>query len=57
MSESYRLITNLKCPFAQKAWLALEAKQPKANYVLEEIGLYGSGGKPKWFLDMNPKGK
>ncbi|EKX51127.1 hypothetical protein GUITHDRAFT_161619 [Guillardia theta CCMP2712] len=49
------LYTNKMCPFAQKAWIALEEK--KVKYDLVEISLYGSGGKPRWFLDMNPKGQ
>uniref|UniRef100_A0A7S0DZ82 GST N-terminal domain-containing protein n=1 Tax=Hanusia phi TaxID=3032 RepID=A0A7S0DZ82_9CRYP len=49
------LYTNKMCPFAQKAWIALEEK--KVKYELVEINLYGSGGKPGWFLDMNPKGQ
>ena len=23
----------------------------------QEVGLYGHGGKPKWFLELNPKGQ
>jgi len=38
-----------------QAWIALEEK--KVKYELVEINLYGSGGKPGWFLDMNPKGQ
>jgi glutathione S-transferase len=50
-----RLVTHKSCPFAQKAWIALEcSEQP---YELEEISLYGSGGKPSWFLQLNPSGK
>jgi glutathione S-transferase len=49
-----RLVTHKCCPFAQKAWIALEcSEQP---YELEEISLYGSGGKPSWFLQLNPSG-
>jgi glutathione S-transferase len=49
-----RLVTHKMCPFAQKAWIALEcSEQP---YELEEISLYGSGGKPSWFLQLNPSG-
>lgn len=54
---SYRFITNRKCPFAQKVWIALEAMSPRANYVVEEVSLYGWGGKPRWFLEMNPAGQ
>jgi glutathione S-transferase len=42
------------CPFAQKAWLALECSG--CQYQLEEISLYGSGGKPSWFWELNPQG-
>jgi glutathione S-transferase len=49
-----RLVTHKSCPFAQKAWIALEcSEQP---YELKEISLYGSGGKPPWFLKLNPQG-
>lgn len=45
-----RLVTNKRCPFAQKAWIALEEyHQSKANaYELLEVGLYGGNGKPRW---------
>jgi len=49
-----QFFTNKMCPFAQKAWVALEEKN--VAFELVEIGLYGSGGKPSWFLEMNPKG-
>jgi glutathione S-transferase len=26
------------------------------DFNLTEISLYGAGGKPDWFLSMNPKG-
>lgn len=42
------------CPFAQKAWIALEASE--ADYQLEQISLYGAGGKPDWFWELNPQG-
>lgn len=53
-SSPVRLITNKKCPFAQKAWLALECSQ--IPYKMEEISLYGAGGKPAWFWKLNPAG-
>lgn len=53
--QEVTLYTNKMCPFAQKAWVALEEKQ--VEYEMVEVGLYGSGGKPSWFLDMNPKGQ
>ena len=49
-----RFITNTMCPFAQKAWLALECAG--VPYKLEEISLYGANGKPNWFWELNPKG-
>lgn len=49
-----RFVTNKMCPFAQKAWIALEVS--KTPYELEEVSLYGSGGKPDWFWELNPKG-
>ena len=39
---------------AQKVWIALEVAQ--APYELEEVALYGPGGKPDWFWDLNPDG-
>lgn len=47
------LYTHKMCPFAQKAWVALNLAQ--VPYELDEIALYG--GKPNWFLKMNPKGQ
>ncbi len=49
-----RFITNKMCPFAQKTWLALECSQ--IPYKMEEISLYGAGGKPDWFWKLNPAG-
>ena len=40
------------CPYAHRVWLALEVKQ--LPYKLVEIDLYG--GKPSWFLELNPAG-
>jgi len=42
------------CPFAQKSWIALEASH--TPYTLKEVSLYGAGGKPAWFMKMNPAG-
>jgi glutathione S-transferase len=28
-----------------------------ANYKMEEVSLYGPGGKPDWFWKLNPKGE
>jgi|UPI000581AE0C glutathione S-transferase len=49
-----RFVTHKKCPFAQKAWCALECLQ--TPYQLEEIPLYGANGKPDWFWKLNPQG-
>ncbi|GKY90840.1 hypothetical protein MPSEU_000056800 [Mayamaea pseudoterrestris] len=49
-----RLITNKMCPYAQKAWIALEASD--TPFQLEEIPLYGTNGKPEWFRKLNPAG-
>ena len=38
-----RFITNKMCPFAQKAYIALEVAN--APYEMEEISLYGPNGK------------
>jgi len=46
--------TPRKCPFAQKAWVALETSG--CEYEMKEISLYGSGGKPDWFWKLNPRG-
>lgn len=52
-SSAITLYTHAMCPFAQKAWLALNfAKVP---FEMEQIDLYG--GKPSWFLKMNPLGQ
>ena len=50
----YKFVTNRQCPYAQKVWMALEAWQ--IPYTLVEIPLYGHGGKPDWFLKLNPQG-
>lgn len=52
--SSNRFVTNKMCPFAQKVWCALEASQ--TPYEMEEISLYGAGGKPGWFMKLNPRG-
>jgi len=53
--QSILFVTNKMCPFAQKAWIALEAAD--VPYKLEQVSLYGSGGKPDWFWKLNPKGQ
>ena len=53
-TTNVRFITNKMCPFAQKAWIALEVAD--INYTLEQVSLYGSGGKPNWFWELNPQG-
>lgn len=52
--SSTRFVTNKMCPFAQKAWIALEVCG--APYEMQEIPLYGSNGKPDWFMELNPDG-
>jgi len=41
-AKSTQFITNKRCPFAQKAWIALESSD--TAYEMKEIGLYGAGG-------------
>ena len=53
-TASNRFITNKMCPYAQKAWIALELS--KTPYRLEEVSLYGANGKPDWFWDLSPGG-
>lgn len=52
--SSTRFVTNTMCPFAQKAWIALEVTE--APYEMQEVSLYGTGGKPDWFMELNPDG-
>ena len=47
--------THKMCPFAQRVWIALEAGN--CPYEMQQIDLYGAGGKPDWFLDLNPEGQ
>jgi glutathione S-transferase len=54
VTKPARFITNKMCPFAQKAWIALEASN--ADFSLEQLSLYGAGGKPDWFWELNPQG-
>lgn len=54
-ASSLLFVTNKMCPFAQKAWIALEAAE--VPYKFEQVSLYGSGGKPSWFIKLNPKGQ
>ena len=49
-----QFVTNPRCPFAQKAWIALEASG--CPYERREVSLYGPGGKPAWFRELNPRG-
>mmetsp|Transcript_2904 Transcript_2904/g.6059 ORF Transcript_2904/g.6059 Transcript_2904/m.6059 type:complete len:224 (+) Transcript_2904:61-732(+) len=53
-SSAPRFLTNRMCPYAQKAWIALELSG--CDYELEEISLYGPNGKPDSFLQLNPAG-
>lgn len=52
--QEIQFITNTWCPFAHKAWIALEASN--CQYQMREVSLYGAGGKPDWFWELNPKG-
>jgi glutathione S-transferase len=53
-SAETQFITNKMCPYAQKAWIALESSG--IPYELREVSLYGPGGKPDWFWKLNPRG-
>ena len=53
-TQEIEFVTNTWCPFAQKAWIALEASD--AKYQMREVQLYGAGAKPDWFWELNPKG-
>ncbi|CAM9498392.1 unnamed protein product [Chrysoparadoxa australica] len=48
-------VTNTMCPYAQRTYICLE--ELKLPYKMDEISLYGPGGKPEYFLQMNPKGE
>eukprot|EP00639_Heterosigma_akashiwo_P005534 CAMPEP_0194568822 /NCGR_PEP_ID=MMETSP0292-20121207/6789_1 /TAXON_ID=39354 /ORGANISM="Heterosigma akashiwo, Strain CCMP2393" /LENGTH=200 /DNA_ID=CAMNT_0039418959 /DNA_START=320 /DNA_END=922 /DNA_ORIENTATION=- len=54
-SGGIRFVTNKMCPFAQRTWIAL--LQAGMEFEMVEINLYGSGGKPGWFLRLNPRGE
>lgn len=49
-----KFVTNKMCPYAQKAWIALEVTH--CDYELVEVSLYGNNGKPDWFWKLNPQG-
>lgn len=53
-NQEIEFITNTRCPYAQKAWIALESSN--CEYQMREVSLYGAGGKPDWFWKLNPKG-
>jgi glutathione S-transferase len=56
---SLRFITNPSCPFAQKSWIALECAKAQTrnfHYRVDIVDLYGPGGKPDWFWEINPAG-
>lgn len=53
-TKQIQFITNKRCPYAQKAWVALESSN--CPYEMREISLYGAGGKPDWFWKYNPAG-
>ncbi|CAM9180942.1 unnamed protein product [Discosporangium mesarthrocarpum] len=50
-----RFITHKMCPYAQRTWIALE--ETGTPFEMVEIPLYGPGGKPSWFMELNPKGE
>jgi glutathione S-transferase len=55
MKQQVRFVTNKMCPYAQKAYIALECAQ--IPYRVEEIALYGGkNSKPDWFWELNPAG-
>jgi glutathione S-transferase len=55
MKQQVRFVTNKMCPYAQKAYIALECAQ--IPYCMEEISLYGGkNSKPDWFWELNPAG-
>ena len=54
ITTKLQLITHRMCPYAQKAWLALECSA-NLDYELREVSLYG-GPKPDWFWQLNPAG-
>ena len=47
------MLTFFSC--LEQAWIALEAAE--VPYKFEQVSLYGSGGKPSWFMKLNPKGQ
>ena len=51
-AATIEFFTHKWCPFAHRVWLCLEELQ--IPHQLIEIDLYG--GKPQWFLDLNPRG-
>ena len=51
---STQFITNKMCPYAQKAWIALESSG--TPFEIREVSLYGPNGKPDWFWALNPQG-
>lgn len=53
--SSLLFVTHRRCPYAQKTWITLNVSG--APYEMVEISLYGPGGKPDWFLALNPKGE
>jgi glutathione S-transferase len=57
MSSSSRVVfvNHPMCPFAQRTHICL--LESGLAFEEKKIGLYGPGGKPKWFMELNPKGE
>ncbi len=52
--DKLTLVTAWFCPFAQRTWIAINAKG--IDYDCFEITYDDLYSKPRWFLDLNPKG-
>lgn len=48
------VIVSWFCPFAQRTWIAIQAK--KVKHRLYEISFDDLYNKPAWFLELNPDG-
>jgi len=54
-NQPIRFVTNKMCPYAQRTWIAL--READIPFEMVEISLYGAGGKPGWFMKLNPRGE